>query len=92
MQPSAFDEVQFFRAVHHSGETMIPAAIERAINAPATASEMRQALEQPIDADQRQEVLSLVRWFTRRYPPPADRLAYVRQAYTRWRPPHAGRA
>ena len=64
---------------------MIPAAIEREINAPATASEVRQALEQPIDAGQRQEVLSLVRWFTRRYPTPADRLAYVRQAYARWR-------
>ena len=64
---------------------MIPAAIERAINAPATASEVRRALEQPIDAGERQEVLSLVRWFTRRYPTPADRLAYVRQAYARWR-------
>ena len=64
---------------------MIPAAIERAINAPATASEVRLALEQPIDAGERQEVLSLVRWFTRRYPTPAERLAYVRQAYARWR-------
>jgi len=64
---------------------MIPAAIARAINAPATASDLRQALEQPIDAGERQEVLSLVRWFTRRYPTPADRLAYVRHAYARWR-------
>ena len=64
---------------------MIPAAIEREINARATASAVRQALEQPIDAGERQEVLSLVRWFTRRYPTPADRLAYVRQAYARWR-------
>ena len=54
---------------------MTSTAIEHAINALATASEVRQALEQPIAAGERQEVLSLVRWFTRRYPTPADRLA-----------------
>ena len=64
---------------------MTPFAIERAINAPATAADVRRAIEQPIDASERDEVLSLVRWFTRRYPTPADRLAYVRQAYARWR-------
>lgn len=63
----------------------IPAAIASQLNAPATAAEVRRALEQPISAEEREEVLSLVRWFTRRYPTPADRLAYVRQAYARWR-------
>lgn len=57
----------------------------REVNAPVTAAEVRRALEQPIGAEERDEVLSLVRWFTRRYSTPADRLAYVRQAYARWR-------
>ncbi len=64
---------------------MISAAIERAVNAPATAADVRRALEQPISAEEREDVLSLVRWFTRRYPTPAARLAYIRQAYARWR-------
>jgi hypothetical protein len=33
----------------------------------------------------REEVLALMRWFTRWYPSGAARLAYVRQAYRRWR-------
>jgi hypothetical protein len=33
---------------------------------------------------EREEILSLVAWFRRRYPTPADRLAYVRRAYRRW--------
>lgn len=41
--------------------------------------------ETPISLAEREEVLALVRWFTRRYPTPAERLAYVRRAYQRWR-------
>ena len=49
-----------------------------------SADEVREALERPIDPEEREELMSLVRWFTRRYPTGADRLAYVRQAYERW--------
>ena len=49
-----------------------------------SADEMREALARPIDPEEREELMSLVRWFTRRYPTGADRLAYVRQAYDRW--------
>jgi hypothetical protein len=45
---------------------------------------VRFALERPIGPEEREDVLSLVRWFTRRYSTPAARLAYVRQAYARW--------
>ncbi|MBI2185662.1 MAG: hypothetical protein HYU37_00905 [Acidobacteria bacterium] len=45
---------------------------------------MRDALARPIAAEEREDVLALVRWFTRRYPTAAARLAYVRQAYARW--------
>lgn len=59
-------------------------AIARHIEAPVEPAAVRLALEQPIGVEEREEVLSLVRWFTRRYPTPAARLAYVRQAYARW--------
>ena len=49
-----------------------------------TAGEVRVRLSEPIGDDERADVLSLVRWFRRRYADPADRLAYVRRAYARW--------
>ena len=49
-----------------------------------SGEELRLALERPLGEDERNEILALVRWFTRRYPTGADRLAYVRQAYARW--------
>lgn len=50
-----------------------------------SADEARAWIDTPIGDDEREQVLSLVRWFTRRYPTHADRLAYVRVAYARWR-------
>jgi hypothetical protein len=50
-----------------------------------SVAELRQALERPLGEDEREDVLSLARWFRRRYPSGAERLAYVRQAYARWR-------
>lgn len=48
-------------------------------------AEAREYLDAPITQAERDEVLALVRWFQRRYPTPAERLAYVRRAYARWR-------
>ena len=48
-------------------------------------AELRHTLERPLSEDEREEVLSLARWFRRRYASGTERLAYVRQAYTRWR-------
>jgi len=53
-------------------------------------AEAREYLEAPITPAERDEVLALVRWFRRRYPTPADRLAYVRRAYRRWTTTQAG--
>ena len=47
--------------------------------------EARVYLATPLGDDERHQILSLIRWFRRRYPTPADRLAYVRRAYARWR-------
>jgi len=66
---------------------MIPDGVVQAIDRRITAAELRRELERPISADQREEVLALIRWFTHRYPSAESRLAYVRQAYARWRPP-----
>ena len=48
-------------------------------------AEARAYLDAPISQAERDEVLALVHWFQRRYPTPAERLAYVRRAYARWR-------
>jgi hypothetical protein len=47
-------------------------------------TELREAIEQPLTDEEREQILSLSRWFCRRYPTPPERLAYVRQAYRRW--------
>jgi hypothetical protein len=49
-----------------------------------SAAEVEASLGVPIGEEERAEVLSLVAWFCRRYPLPAERLAYVRRAYRRW--------
>jgi hypothetical protein len=51
---------------------------------PLTAEEVRAYLAVPVSDEQRDEILALVDWFCRRYPTPAERLAYVRRAYRRW--------
>jgi hypothetical protein len=70
------------RAVLHSKETSdrLRAWTERRL----TAEEARTWLSAPIGDNERADVLSLVRWFRRRYPTPVERLAYVRRAYARW--------
>jgi hypothetical protein len=61
-----------------------PESIAREIDRPATVDEIRHALERTITPEEREEFDALVSWFTRRYPTPEARLAYVRQAYARW--------
>jgi len=46
--------------------------------------EFRAALAIPLGEAEEEESRSLIRWFCRRYPTPAERLAYVRRAYRRW--------
>ena len=49
-----------------------------------TPREVREALAIPLTDSEREESLSLIRWFRRRYPTAGERLAYVRRAYRRW--------
>lgn len=55
-----------------------------AVDRRVTPEEAAKHLATPISDAERDEVLSLVRWFTSRYPTGAERLAYVRRAYRRW--------
>ena len=47
--------------------------------------EARAYLEAPISSVESAEIIALAQWFSRRYPTGAERLAYVRRAYSRWR-------
>ena len=49
-----------------------------------SAEEVRAYLATPVSDEERDEILELARWFQRRYPTGAERLAYVRRAYARW--------
>lgn len=66
--------------------------LRREIDRLVTREELEAELERTIGAAEREEVLSLVRWFTRRYPTPEGRLAYVRRAYARWTAGHERRS
>ena len=51
---------------------------------PLALEEWRRRATIPLTDDEREHTLDLVRWFRRRYPTAADRLAYARRAYARW--------
>jgi hypothetical protein len=67
-----------------------PEAITRELERQASVEEVREALQRPLGEIECEEVLSLVRWFTRRYRSPEEKLAYARRAYRRWK--HAATA
>ena len=59
------------------------AALAAEVDRRVTREEAAAYLAAPISDTEREAVLDLVRWFTRRYPTGAERLAYVRRAYRR---------
>jgi len=59
----------------------VRALSERVLN----PDEVRAALAVPLGEAEEEEARSLIRWFRKRYPTPAERLAYVRRAYRRWK-------
>ena len=64
---------------------MTSARLAEEIDRIVTPEEARCYLEAPVTDAERAEVHALCDWFTRRYPTPSERLAYVREAYARWR-------
>jgi hypothetical protein len=61
----------------------VRAATELA-NRRLTPDELRAYLEAPVSEAEREEAVRLIRWFKKRYPTPAERLAYARRSYRRW--------
>lgn len=59
-------------------------ALAEAIDRQISPEEASEYLDIPISDAERDEGWSLVRWYTRRYPTGAERLAYVRRAYRCW--------
>jgi hypothetical protein len=62
----------------------LPSALKRESERSLSAEDAREYLAAPVSDLEREEVLTLVNWFTCRYPTPLARLAYVRAAYARW--------
>ena len=62
----------------------LPRRVADLVDRVVSLEELRAATETPLTVDEREAILSLSRWFCRRYPTPAQRLAYVRRAYQRW--------
>ena len=69
----------------HRRPAELRARLAREADRPLDPAEAAAYLAAPVTDAERDEVLSLVRWFRRRYPSPAERLAYARRAYLRWR-------
>jgi hypothetical protein len=66
-------------------------AIAARISTSLSAEEAEAYLRAPVTDEERAGVLEQLRWFTRRYPTPLARLAYVRRATARWRRTPSGR-
>jgi hypothetical protein len=99
MEPGDFDEGAFFKAVERCGARALrdgrggdwrPAAqcpARRGADAPgshAAGRGVHRLLAIPLTDAERDDTRALVRWFTRRYPTPAERFAYIRRARARW--------
>jgi len=56
------------------------ALIQRHADRRLCAAEFDAYVNAEMTADERAEILSLITWFTRRYPTPLLRLAYIRRA------------
>ena len=84
MKGSEFDEVGFFRAIQSSGSPETRERLTALAEWQLTPDQVRAAMAVPLSDSERDESLSLIRWFRRRYPTPVERLAYARRAYRRW--------
>lgn len=49
-----------------------------------SAEEFNAYVDAPMGDFEREQIRGLIDWFRRRYPTPAERLAYARRAYARW--------
>ena len=84
VQDSDFDEFIFPPGVSTPADPETRARLKLLAEKPLPIEEWKRLAAIPVTEEDREQTLELVRWFVRRYPTPADRLAYVRRAYRRW--------
>lgn len=54
------------------------------VEAGLSPEEFDRRLQVPLEPEELQSTLELIRWFTRRYPTPKERLAYARRKFFEW--------
>jgi hypothetical protein len=65
------------------------ARVREAAERPLSREEFLAWINTPMGDEEKEEALSLINWFTRHYPTPAERLAYVRRIAPCWKGPPA---
>lgn len=63
----------------------IAAEIRAMADLPLPLAELIARWNRVIPEEEMAENVSLIEWFSRRYPTPEERLAYARRAYRRWK-------
>jgi hypothetical protein len=62
----------------------VPVGVRTLLDRTLPADEFQRLLAIPLTDAERDDTRALVRWFTRRYPTPAERFGYIRRARARW--------
>jgi hypothetical protein len=61
--------------------------IAHLVEAPLSPEEFDRRVSTPMTEEEAADLADLIRWFTRRYPTPKDRLAYARRKFAEWTRP-----
>ena len=61
--------------------------IAHLVEEPLSLEEFERRVSAPLTGEEASELSDLIRWFTRRYPTPKERLAYARRKFLEWTRP-----
>ena len=61
--------------------------IAHLVEEPLSPEEFDRRVSAPHSVEESDEIAALIRWFTRRYPTPKERLAYARRKFAEWTRP-----
>jgi hypothetical protein len=61
--------------------------IAHLVEEPLSPEEFDRRVSVPLTGEEAADLAELVRWFTRRYPTPKERLAYARRKFAEWTRP-----
>jgi hypothetical protein len=65
----------------------IASSLASLVEEPLPADEFDRRVSAPVDPSEAAEIRDLIRWFTRRYATPKERLAYARRKFVEWTRP-----